>query len=76
MLLKNCWKSRIDPATLLIENSWPNLQIKLVSRQDLILRPLHLQPALLHSTLLLHHVFFENLHNMPKPKQKVETEFN
>jgi hypothetical protein len=29
MLQKNCRKSRIDPATLLIENSWPILQIKL-----------------------------------------------
>ncbi len=63
MLQNNCRKSRIDPATLLIENSWPNLQIKLASCQDLILRPLHLQPALLHSTLLLHLITIEKLHN-------------
>ncbi len=36
MLQKNCRKSRIDPATLLIENSWAYSPIKicLLSRFD------------------------------------------
>ncbi len=67
MLQKNCRKSRIDPSTLLIENSWSNIQTKLASWQAYILWPLLLQPALLHSTLLpyLHSIwkftlFFQN----------------